>query len=83
MRRVDKELKRVNRNLKQLEDCICTPLCKEGGIIPQNGNGCRNKLECEQLKYHFANNRERVALLWEQRKYLEVQSAKCNSYASC
>lgn len=81
MRRVDKELKRVNRNLKQLEECICTPLCKEERIIPLNGNGCRVKIECEYLRYHFANNHERVDLLWEQRNYLEKKSAALGAYS--
>ncbi|MFH1332247.1 MAG: hypothetical protein ABIH63_03090 [archaeon] len=81
MRRVDKELKRVNREIKHLEECVCTPLCKEEGIIPLSGNGCRAKNECEYLKYHFSNNQQRVFSLMDRRSYLEQKRDTMSCYS--
>jgi len=82
MRRVDKELKKVNRTLKQLEECICMPICKEEGIILWNGNGCRAKVECEHLNNYFIKYPEKVGSLCELRSYLEQQKRKCSAYTS-
>lgn len=81
MRRVDKELKRANKALKQLEECVCTPLCIKEKIIPVNGNGCRTKVECEYLRQYFAKQPESVDSLWAQRNYLKEQVKKCSLYA--
>lgn len=81
MRRVDKELKRVNRALKDLEECICMPICKELGVVPWNGNGCKSKVECGYLNNYFAKNPGKVGYLLAQRKGLEQQRIKCRMYA--
>lgn len=81
MRRSDKELKRVTRNIKQLEECICTPLCKEERIIPESGNGCRIKLRCSYYDYHFANNYERILMVKEQKSYLEQKRNQLCPYS--
>ena len=81
MRMVDKELKRVNKSLKLLEECICTPLCIGEKIIPLGGNGCRTKSECGYLKQYFAEQRETIDSLFQQRNYLKEQVTKCRAYA--
>lgn len=71
MRRMNKELKRVNREIRHLEDCVCSPLCMEAGIIPPQGNGCRTKVECDHLRQYLANDKQKVFLLMDKRSYLE------------
>ncbi len=81
MRRVDKEMKRVTREIKHLEDCVCFPLCKEAGIVPPQGNGCRTKDECSYLKQYFANNRQEVFSLMDRRSYLVQKRDTMSSYS--
>ncbi len=81
MRRVDKELRRAKRAVKQLEECICTPLCKEEKIIPESGNGCRVKLSCEYYDYHFAHNYDKILAIKEQKSYLESKRDMLSLYS--